>query len=112
MFNYKILFAIAFVAVTGCAVSSTDGGTAPTPETTKVEIKGFHFDHTLTGYEGCQNARSLDLTKVKLVGDTCMDDGSECFDIAKHQVDVYYVDGQVDNAPFGASTFVETVDCQ
>lgn len=100
----KTVYLIGFFAL-GCAASVDDGSNAPESP--------FHFNHNLTGYEGCLDARSTDPSKVQLRGPTCTDDGAECFDFPEHDpvVEVWATDQAEVGTPFGADSFVEVKSC-
>ncbi len=108
MINFKVALVLFVIALGGCACNGVEGSPEAPPTTA---VQGFHFDHTLGRPSGCANARSTDLTKVILRGDTCLDDGSQCFDVGAHQVDVWVTDETLNDAPYAAATFVDVVPC-
>lgn len=111
MINMKALLVLSLMALAGCAGNSgdnTDTGPTKAPPT---QIAGFHLDHELTNLVGCVTVHSTDTSKVRLVGPTCLDDGSECYDGADNTIEVYVTDEPLTGAPYGAASFVSVVPC-
>lgn len=98
--------------LSGCA-----GSTSPDPDPKPVsaaDSASWHLAFKMTGYDPaeCLNAHSHDLSRVQLRGETCTDDGAECFDISNHLVEVWATAHAEDGAPFGVATWVSADACE
>jgi hypothetical protein len=113
----NLLLAMTFVGLLNACAGSTSPeptGAAPSPSPSQQAADdGWSHAYDLVGLDGfgCVTASSADISRVRLRGETCTDDGGECYDAANHTVEVWAT-AAADSGPFGVASWVSVKPCE